>query len=544
MNAMKKSILLYIIFACCAIGAQAQRMQSKAQPKAQTQTQAKVQTKVQPKAQILAPGLKYQDLVIERNEATNMVDVAFRVIVDKKAAKSNYSLLVVPQLKDAKNVIDLPSIEIRGNKFNISEARRQMSGFEPIPEGNIMARNRESFDYSASIPWAEWMENATEFRTQRSYCGCCNESNPEFFTVLSGLMLLPPPPPPPPAPVVVPEPVVVEPEPVAPPKPIAPPPPPYDPTLTVSYMVPEVEEVKTRSEEVSAYLDFEVAKHDILPHFRNNSFELNKIYRLIEELRSDPYATVTGVTVKGYASPEASYASNLQLSERRAMALKYHLQSLYRFDERVIMARGMGEDWTGLDSLVANSPYMSDKYRLLEIIRSYEDPDRKEFRLKQVARGVPYRQMLTEFYPMLRRSDCQVHYTVIPFTVQMGRDVFKTKPSSMSLNEMFLLAQEYHPGEDEFNEIFATAVRLYPRNDVANINAAAVALDNGEVPAAARYLSRVQDKTQAAYLNNMGILSFLQDDEDLAAQYFEQARAAGNAEARRNANELRKRMEE
>ena len=505
---MKKIILLYTILACSAVCAQAQ-------------------------SQILAPGLRYQNLRIERNEATNMVDVAFRVIVDKKAVKSSYSLKVVPQLKDAKNLVDLPTIEVRGKKFRLSETRHEMSGDELIPESAFMYELGQTYEYSASVPWEEWMSNKIDFRAQRSRRGCCNESVPEHQALLSGLSLIPPPPPVVVAPEPEPVPVVVVPEPVAPT---------YEPKFTVSYVVPEAEEVKMRSEQVSAYLEFEVAKYDILPYFRNNNFELSKIYRLIEELRNDPYATVTGVTVKGYASPEASYASNLQLSERRALALKYHIQMLYRFDERLIMARGLGEDWAGLDSLVSQAPFLSDKYGVLEVIRSYEDPDRKENRLKRVSRGLPYRQIVAEFYPKLRRSDFQVHYSVIPFTVETGREVFKTKPSSLSLNEMFLLAQEYYPGEAEFNEIFATAVRLFPRNDVANINAAAAAMEQGDIAAATRYLSRVQDKKQAAYLNNMGILYYLQEDEEMAMECFERARSDGNMEARRNTIEMNKRL--
>ena len=502
---MKKIILLYTILACSAVCAQAQ-------------------------TQILAPGLRYQNLRIERNEATNMVDVAFRVMVDKNVVKSNYALNVTPQFKDARNIIDLPGIQIRGKRFQLSESRHQMSGDEPMPEAAFMYDPGQSFEYTASVPWEEWMSNKIDFRSQWSRRGCCDETVPAYQVLASGLSLIPPPPP-----------VVVKPEPVVVVQPVAVAPT-YEPKLTVSYVIPEVEEVKMRSEQVSAYLEFVVARAEIDPYFRNNAFELNKIYRLVDELRNDPYATVTGVTIKGYASPEASFYSNLQLSDRRAMALKFHLQMLYRFDERLIMARGFGEDWTTLDSLVLYSPYMSDKYGVLNVIRSYMDPDRKENMLKRVSRGLPYRQIVNEFYPKLRRSDVQIHYSVIPFTVETGREVFRTKPSSLSLNEMFLLAQEYYPGDEEFNEIFATAVRLFPRNDVANINAAAVAIDEGNIAAANRYLSRVQNKKQTAYLNNMGILYYLQEDEEMAMECFEKARFEGNMEARRNAIELNKRF--
>ena len=330
-------------------------------------------------------------------------------------------------------------------------------------------------------------------------------------------------PPPPPAPVVV-----------APP----PPPPPiviYEPKLSVSYTTPEVEEVKARSSEVSkSYLAFNVGRSDIVTGLGNNAAELQKIYDLVRQVQNDPDATITGISVTGFASPEGSYASNMTLSQNRAQSLKNHIRSRYSFPENLFTVQGMGEDWTTLDSLVSVSN-ISNKSSILDIIRSTDVFDGREKKLMDLAGGNPYRQMLNEMFPLLRRVEGQIHFTVVPFTVEKGKEVFLSRPGNLSLNEMFLIANTYEPGSASFNQVFETAARLFPQNDVANLNAAANSLEQKEITRAARYLDSVKEQN-VAYWNNLGVLMWLQGNKEKAAENF----AKGGAQGAVNAAELNK----
>jgi hypothetical protein len=187
--------------------------------------------------------------------------------------------------------------------------------------------------------------------------------------------------------------------------------------------------------------------------------------------------------------------------------------------------------------LVLNSSYLqlAAKDQLLGVIRGFDpgDLDAREQRMRAVAGGAPYRQLLSEFYPQLRRSDYTIGYTVAPFTVERGKEVMKTRPGDLSLNEMFLIAGTYAPGSREFNEVFETAARIFPGNDVANLNAAANALERKDAASAARYLDRVKEHNDA-YWNELGVLSWLQGDKQKAAECF----AKGGAQGMVNAAEL------
>lgn len=312
----------------------------------------------------------------------------------------------------------------------------------------------------------------------------------------------------------------------------------YEPQLAVSFITPQVEAVKQRSEAGQAYLDFAVGRSEIVPSFKNNAAELKKIYGLIESVKNDPNATITGITITGYASPEGTYQSNLVLSEKRAAALKNQIKAIYGLPESLFTVSGQGEDWAMLDTLVSRSA-MVDKYAILEIIRGTEILDGRERKLMKLSGGQPYLSMKADLFPRLRRSDYELHYTVLPFTVEKGKEVFRTNPANLSLNEMFLIANTYEPGNDAFNEVFETAARIFPLDDVANLNAAASALDRKDILSATNYLKRVTEPC-AAYWNNMGVLSFLREDYETAANCFDKARQAGSGEASANLSELSK----
>lgn len=307
---------------------------------------------------------------------------------------------------------------------------------------------------------------------------------------------------------------------------------PYTPQYVVSYVVPDVEEVKVRSEAGKAYLDFAVGRADIVPSFKGNVGELEKIYAMIRKVRANSDATITGMIITGFASPEGTYQSNLSLSQRRAASLKDQIQKVTGLTGSFYTVEGKGEDWAMLDTLVSQSG-MADKYTILEIVRGTDIFDGRERKLMELSAGNPYREMKANLFPQLRRTEYELHYTVLPFTVEKGKEMMRTNPGNLSLNEMFLVANTYTPGSDAFNEVFETAARLFLQDDTAKLNAAASALSRGDTVQAASYLLKVREQS-GAYHNNMGVLYGLRKEWDKAAESFRKAQLAGAAEADQN----------
>jgi hypothetical protein len=81
----------------------------------------------------------------------------------------------------------------------------------------------------------------------------------------------------------------------------------------------------------------------------------------------------------------------------------------------------------------------------------------------------------------LRHTDYRISYAIRRFNdMEEIRRTMKIQPYKLSLNEFYLAVQFYEPGTDEYNEAFEMAVRMYPHDEIANLNAANTAMEKGE----------------------------------------------------------------
>lgn len=294
------------------------------------------------------------------------------------------------------------------------------------------------------------------------------------------------------------------------------------------YVQPEVERTKTRALAGTAYIDFPVNRTEIRPEYRNNQRELDKITATIDSVQADKDITVTSLAIKGYASPEGSYAGNARLAAGRTEALKDYVSELYRFEAGFIRTSSEPEDWEGLRRYVEKSD-LEHKQAILTLIDSKEDPDRKERRIRS-AYPEDYRVLLADCYPALRHSDYRIEYAIRSFTdVEEMRRMMRTQPQKLSLQELFLVAQDCEPGSKEFDEVFDIAVRMYPDDPIANLNAANTALRHKDLKAARRYLAKTSAIPQSVYAR--GICALLEKNYAEAETLLKQAQSQGIHEA-------------
>ena len=250
-----------------------------------------------------------------------------------------------------------------------------------------------------------------------------------------------------------------------------------------------------------------------------------KIVATIDSVRNDNDITVTTLTIKGVASPEGDYKNNERLAKGRTEALKSYVDNLYHFGADFIVTDYEPEDWAGLRKYVAGSN-LAHKREILQIIDDQTlDIDIKDRRI-QVRYGDEYIFLLNEVYPTLRRSDYRIEYTVCSYNdVETIRKIMTTTPYKLSLSEMYMLAQTMEPGSDEYNEVFETAVRLYPNDETANLNAANAAMGRNDLRHAERYLTHAGNSAEAVYAR--GILAALRGDKESAERLIRQAGTMG-----------------
>ncbi|MEY8688102.1 DUF3868 domain-containing protein [Bacteroides sp. AN502(2024)] len=411
----------------------------------------------------------------------------------------NRAVLLTPRLVNGTDSLELPSVGIYGRRRYYFYVRNGESMLTGKDEMSYKASDKpENIIYNKVLPYQEWM-NGAELTLHRSDYGCCNTLLAEQTGTLGDFT-----------------------EAVA-----------FFPELV--YVRPAAEIVKSRSLEGSAFIDFPVNQTVINPEYRRNTIELGKIQATIDSVRNDRDVTITQVWLKGFASPESPYEHNRELAIGRTEALKRYIRQLYSFNDNVIVTDYEPEDWAGLRRYVEQSN-IDHRKEILALIDCDREPDAKEWKIKSTY-PEEYRFLLQNCYPSLRHTDYRIAYTIRGYSdVDEIERIMHTRPQNLSLNEFNLVAQEYEPGSDKFTEVYETAVRMYPTDETANLNAANAAMRRGDNALAERYLAKAGNSPEAVYAR--GALAIRNEDYDTARRYLERAKRMGVAQAKTTLEQL------
>ena len=463
---------------------------------------------------MLAQGIGGSAIQVDKQSVTisdnQMILVAMDITVPADMEISSDRVLTltpVIQTKDGSQNKVLPQVVVYGRRREIVHQRE---GNIPVDAFEVVRRQKgvaQTVNYTARVPFEPWMNGAT-LDLMADLCGCANHVQQEETAQVMPVNLIR-----------------------------------YTIVPHIAFVTPQVEEVKARAEEGKAYLDFPVNKTTIYPDYRKNPEELKKIIATIDLVKNDANTRITEIDIVGYASPEGSYNSNARLAQGRSEALKKYVQDLYHFEQDIIKVNSVPEDWQGLRNYVANSNFAQKEEMLSVLDNEKLSYDARELRLKTFESGKAYATLLNECYPALRHSDYTVRYVVRGFTVDEAKEIMTKRPQQLSLNEMFQVAQTYGSGSDEFNEVFEVAVRMFPDDPTANINAAAIELQQGNWKQAERYLLK-SDPQAGATKNNEGVMWMMQGQLDKAEGLFQQAKALGSAEAVKNLEEIAKKRQD
>ena len=404
--------------------------------------------------------------------------------------RSTEAMALVPMVVNGPDTLRLPAVEVYGRTswyMSLRNDRMPLSGEKP--EVTLRYEDRLAPEmYSQRVPYADWM-NGSELIVQRVDYGCLGCSTGRQVSELARYRRVD-----------------------------------YQPTFI--YKAPVAEAVKTRELSGRAYVDFPVNRTEIYPDYRRNRVELAKIIGTIDSVKNDKDISVTSILIKGYASPEGKYDNNIRLAKGRTETLRQYVQQLYHFAPGFIATDYEPEDWAGLREYVENSGTLDHRSEILAVIDDPTlDPDIKDRRI-QARYGEDYLFLLHNVYPGLRHSDYRIEYTIRVFSDPAEiREILRTAPQKLSLNEIYLAVQGLEPGSDEYNDIFETAVRLFPAEPVASLNAANAAMQRGDLTGAARYLDRAGDSPEATYAR--GVFAALNKDFAKGIELVERAMKEG-----------------
>lgn len=435
------------------------------------------------------------------NREGKYLTVEINLNIDKLDVDANRAVLLTPRLVNGTDSLDLPSVGIYGRRRYFYYVRNGISSITGENESVYRASGKpRNVTLNSLTEYKDWM-NGAALIFHRSDWGCCNKILAEYEGILGRHNEA------------------------------------FFPDLI--FVQPKAEVMKSRSLSGSAYIDFPVDQTVIYPDYRRNAIELGKIQATIDSVRNDNDVTITSVWLKGFASPESPYRHNTELAVGRTEALKKHIGQLYHFNDSIIRTDYEPEDWAGLRHYVEQSD-IRHRQEILALIDSNMEPDAKEAEIKSTY-PEEYRFMLQHFYPALRHTDYRIDYNIRTFSdVEEIRRIMAEQPQKLSLDEFYLVAQEYVPGTLEFTEVFETAVRMYPNDRAANLNAANAAIRRDDFEMARKYLDRAGDSAEAIYAR--GALSVREGDYGTARQYLSMAKDMDLEQAGRTLDEMDRRQ--
>lgn len=404
--------------------------------------------------------------------------ISMDIDLTKVKIKSNQEYIITPYVTNGVETLRLQPVTFAGrNRYYFHERNEKKNPF--------MVRNGKDavYHYRQSVPMQEWM-NHSDVDYEIEVDGCCNEPKAKadggtIAQIDNG---------------------------------------PKDFMADFLYIPPQAEGTKTRHKDGSAFIDFVVNKTDINPEYRKNPSELAKIIATIDDVRGDADITIKNLYIKGFASPEGPYDNNVRLAQGRTQSLKEYVRQLYNFPENIMHTDYEAEDWEGLRKYVAASN-LDNREGILAIIDSDLEPDAKNTKI-QTTYPAQYEFLLKNEYPALRHSDYVIEYTVRTYTsVPEILAVMEKNPGNLDLNEFYLAANSFPIGSEEYNNIFDIAVRMFPNDPIANLNAANASMSRGDYKTAAKFLNKAGDSEEVTYAE--GILAALQRDYDTAETIFQ-----------------------
>ena len=459
---------------------------------------------------------------------------------DAKAGNAE-AYLFTPVLRGAGRLQELPAVVVSGRRRARADHRRQAlqpsPGYLP-PYRTLYDRNRkDSIIYKVSVAYSPWMEHAS-LVLMREHRDCCRMKMLGVEPVITDLALT--------SPFHVPQGQTVIPQAIiersenatnrqeTPSRPDCMPC--AECTAMVTYLIPDMETQKHRSESATLYIDYPTGVYDVRREFHNNRPELEKLDSLMRPLTEGNLANISSISICGYASPDGTYKDNEILASNRARCFKKYMHTTYAPGYDLYKVSSVPEDWDGLVELLQRHP-MNHSDEVLSLIARIGIFEGREKQLMDMHGGAVYRELLKSYFPQLRRIRITVGYEARAFNIEEAASLIYTHPRLLSLQEMYRVAAFYRPGTEQYREIYEIAAYHFPDDVLANINAASAVIMAGDPVSARQYLSKVADDPRA--WNDFGVLAYLEGDRKKAEEWFRKALGIEPEKARKNLKKMK-----
>ena len=260
---------------------------------------------------------------------------------------------------------------------------------------------------------------------------------------------------------------------------------------------------------------------------KNNS--VKEFVQMLKKINRDKEGlNIKNVEVAAYASPEGGVKFNDKLaSKRQNTSEKYVKQTLKKTKVNTdVDARYTAQDWDGFQKLVAASN-LQDKDVILRVLSMYQDPQEREQQIRNMSAG--FRELADGILPELRRSRLIINYETIGRSDDQIKEQYNADPTKLSADEL-LYAAAIEDNADKKEAIYKKTAEIYPNDNRAFNNVAALEFAKGNNDAAKEYLAKaVNAKSDAAEANaNKGLVALLEGNTAEAQNHIAKATGAND----------------
>ena len=260
---------------------------------------------------------------------------------------------------------------------------------------------------------------------------------------------------------------------------------------------------------------------------KNNS--VKEFVQMLKKINRDKEGlNIKNVEVAAYASPEGGVKFNDKLaSKRQNTSEKYVKQTLKKTKVNTdVDARYTAQDWDGFQKLVAASN-LQDKDVILRVLSMYQDPQEREQQIRNMSAG--FRELADGILPELRRSRLIINYETIGRSDDQIKEQYNADPTKLSADEL-LYAAAIEDNADKKEAIYKKTAEIYPNDNRAFNNVAALEFAKGNNDAAKEYLEKaVNAKSDAAEANaNKGLVALLEGNTAEAQNHIAKATGAND----------------
>ncbi|MDR3118126.1 MAG: DUF3868 domain-containing protein [Mediterranea sp.] len=448
----------------------------------------------------------------------NQLQVEMDINYEALHLPSNESLTLVPMLRTPSYSLSLPSVLINGTEMHkaynreldLSE-KKSRDFVSPSVVIRDDKKNARFLTYKVAVPYRDWMEESVLFLRVEE-CACNGKQAAVYEDKIADRITIP--------------------------------------HGASSRLAPGIDSrylsmvnIVAPAEEANKvyYLrgtfPFEISNNLKKNALKKQHYEIYyRLRDLVSSIQSQAGNELSYVHVTGYGAPIGDHRANEREASIRAQALKDYLRE-YRVSAKApLEVNWIPEDWDSIASLVKRTD-MIFREAVLDVINTVDVTQGRERMLMQFANGVPYKYLRERIFQQVPRVNYEIAYTRATLGLEDSRRVLAAGSSSLTVTELYTVANIYQRGSTEYNDMLDLSARLFPDNAEANINAAAIALAKKDTQRARRYLE--QFSANPAAFNNLGVLYMLEGNRDKAEVYLQMAASNGVEEARRALTQLK-----